>query len=369
MQQDLAKDQAQLRLLQNQQTFISPQIITSSGIGDSNFAASQSIKRHDNYGEPVYRSQGRLNPPPLFAGQGARNWLFQIETYHNSIGQPEALRVSDAVSFLTGPALDDYGLHASQGEAPQTWDEFRTWILQRFNHQSESETVARLLQLRWPGSLDQLCNQFAAIVSQGEPPSHSELQRYFIRALPLELVDLLDHTRFHTWLQIKDFLIAKTRPKDYWKNMWLTTVSQSTLEETWRRAPHLFPTAFQQMVLRRPLPQGASNGSRPVVRPTNSWPPQPLVTPPQRGSNPGNIKCNACNQLGHVARQCPNVSSQLANDSLRCSKCGGVGHWAKDCPSKPNFIPTNNTKTNNVRHQNLNGSVRGNQQDLGNGQA
>lgn len=372
---DLVNDQAHRRLLHQPPPSVVPPVTLPTETGSSRVSNLQMAKRSDSLDEPVLRPSGRLNPPPAFNGQGARNWLFQIEIYHRSIGQPESLRVNDAVSFLTGPALDDYGLMASQGEQPQTWEEFRRWIMQRFNHQSESETVTRLLEIRWQGSLDLLCQQFAAIVSQGEPPSHPELQRLFIRALPLDLVDLLDHTRFATWLQIKDFLIAKTKPKDYWKNMWLTTVPQPVLEDAWRRMPHLFPTAFQQLALRRQLPQGTYSGARPASRPIPSWPSQVVANPPQRNPtvprnpNMANIRCNLCNAVGHIARQCLTATAQGSNDVLRCGRCGGIGHWAKECPTKPNFVNTTNADASNNRHNNLNGGVRANPNELGNGRA
>lgn len=57
----------------------------------------------------------------------------------------------------------------SQGDEPQIWAEFRPWLLQRFGDGSEAETVRRLQELKWRGSLDQLCNRFADIVSQELP--------------------------------------------------------------------------------------------------------------------------------------------------------------------------------------------------------
>lgn len=188
----------------------------------------------------------------------------------------ENQKVIDAVSFLTGRALNDYGLKASRGQAPQSWAEFRAWIVQRFCHNSESETVARLLQLRWAGSLDRLCDEFADIVTQGEPPPDAELIRYFIRALPIELVDLLDHADFQNWMEIKDYLIAKTRPRDYWKNMWLTTVSQSQLDDALRNQPYLIPAPIRQMIMRKQLASTNMSANRPNNRPagvlTNATP-------------------------------------------------------------------------------------------------
>ena len=49
----------------------------------------------------------RLTPtssrgPPSLNGEGAKNWLLQIENYHDLVNIPMQDRVADAISYLTG---------------------------------------------------------------------------------------------------------------------------------------------------------------------------------------------------------------------------------------------------------------------------
>ena len=375
--QDLPNDPPQLRQQnqQQQQQATLPQMVAAIQEGVRMAISSQTMKRQDNTEDLMDRGPARITPPPLFNGEGARNWLLQIELFHKFNRRPEEGRIADAVQFLTGPALADYALLASQGDEPQTWEEFRAWLLQRFSHRSEAETVRRLQEVKWQGSLDQLCNRFADIVSQGVPLSQIELQRLFVRALPLDLVVLFKRTHFDTWLQMKDYLIRETAPQDHWVNIWLTSVPQDDILEAWQRTPHLFPVAFQQKMHRQ---QGAPRLFGAVGahgRPTTPRGALPRDFTPSRGyDNPrnttsANLRCNICNAPGHLARQCPNLSDLIAKDNSKCSRCGGIGHWARDCPTRPGLISTTNHQQDNGRTQNLNGGVRKNPTQSGNGRA
>jgi len=46
-------------------------------------------------------------------------------------------------------------------------------------------------------------------------------------------------------------------------------------------------------------------------------------------SNIKSMPCRNCNELGHLASQCPNPRS------ITCLSCSGKGHFARDCPKKP----------------------------------
>ena len=178
-------------------------------------------------------------------------------------------------------------------------------------------------------------------------------------------------------VQIKDYLIAKTKPKDYWKNMWLTTVPQNVLDDAWRRMPHLFPTAFQQMALKRQLSQGSSSALRVPNRLPGYGISQTVPAGNMRNNNlqlqrnPNNLplRCNLCNGAGHLARQCPTATMQQPPEVSRCARCGGLGHWARDCPTKPNLVLANQGDNNIARHSNLNGVNKTNSNESGNGRA
>ena len=145
--------------------------------------------------------------PPMFNGEGAKNWLLQIENYHELLDMPVSDRVADAVSYLSGRALTEYALEKERGRHPRNWGEFRQWVSSRFHTQTELETVRRLLALEWDGSLDRLCDRFTSILADGSAPPNYELVRLFVRALPPDLVVLLGNKPFQSWVEVRNYLL------------------------------------------------------------------------------------------------------------------------------------------------------------------
>ena len=327
-----------------------------------------------------------LRAPPAFNGEGARNWLLQIETYHNLLNMPMKDRVDDAVSYLTGRALSEYALENDRGRQPRDWAEFRQWVCTRFHTQSERETVSRLMALEWDGSLDRLCARFTAILSNGVAPSNYELVRLFIRVLPPDLVVLLGSKPFYSWVEVRDFLVERIAPTGQWATVWMSSVSESRLRDAERRLPQHFPITPSSRPWRPqasgPRPDERGNGVRPPMgdRPSNVSTNVRSNLVPRANQGPSNFNnyklsdttCLLCKGKGHVKPQCPNAVSQCYKEGSKCSRCKGIGHWAQYCPSPvmPNLNLTMHAPINEgKRSEKERGPGQRNPNESGNGSA
>ena len=134
------------------------------------------------------RLTSMLKPPPKFDGRVPREWLMQIERYHALVGVPETVRVQDAFNYLQGPVLSDYCLVASDGTEPVTWSKLRNFVLDRFSCHGIGETIRKLRELRWEGSLDRLAMRFASVLAQGVPHPQTDWVRLFLGRVPLHMV-------------------------------------------------------------------------------------------------------------------------------------------------------------------------------------
>lgn len=292
-----------------------------------------------------------LRPPPMFNGVGAKNWLLQIENYHELTGVPMSMRVADAVSYLTDRALSEYALERERGRLPRDWSEFRQWVCTRFQVQSESETVRRLMGLEWDGSLDRLCTKFMAILDEGTAPADHELVRLFIRALSPELALLLGTKPFGSWVEVRDYLSERMAPTGGWATLWMASVPEHRLRDAERRLPQHFamnplarhwrsqthgPRSDERMYgVQRPAASAIMDRS-PDVKTNGNYNQAPSANTNFNSSNvykPETITCPTCKGLGHVKAQCPNAIPQYSKEGAKCSRCRGIGHWAKYCPS------------------------------------
>ena len=297
--------------------------------------------------------------PPCFDGTAAANWLLQLDNYHKMVGLSPQERVDDAVAYLTGRALSEFALEQQRGTQPRTWDEFAQWVLRRFQTQSQAETVDRLLDIRWDGSLDRYCHRFTAILAEGPPIPEYELVRLFVRRLPPALViSLEERLSFATWTEVRDFLFQRSSPRGHWTTYWMTQAA----EEEKRHAASLFPQHFQYTptFTSRHSPPFPHNQMRMGPHPNTRYPSQPFTRPspmqlvhpdngprtyaPPQTTNLANLLCSLCRGVGHLAKQCPNSNPQCLRKGDICGKCKGEGHWAVHCPTKldtqPSTAPT-----------------------------
>lgn len=332
--------------------------------------------------EQTRRAPTGCRAPPIFQGAGAKLWLLQLENYHDMLNMPRQDRVKDAVSYLAGRALTEYALEQERGRQPQSWSEFKRWVYHRFHTQTENETVRRLLALEWEGSLDKLSARFAAILSEGVAPPDAELVRLFVRALPYDLVVLLESKPFESWVDVRDHLAERTAPKGQWTTMWLASVSDGKLREAERRMPQHFPHTQQlrqwasqpnqRQGERAEGPHRHFSSDRSFNRfPNNQANPGNKPKTNQNHSSSANIICLKCNGVGHIAARCPNAIQQFFKDGAKCGRCKGVGHWATHCPS-PAVQPTNGELPqlkSNHRFVKENGGAQRNPNESGNGAA
>ncbi|KAK9415659.1 hypothetical protein SUNI508_10318 [Seiridium unicorne] len=49
--------------------------------------------------------------------------------------------------------------------------------------------------------------------------------------------------------------------------------------------------------------------------------------------NSGKLKCNNCDEYGHVARDCPSDKVEKEQVVVKCFNCGEEGHRVRDCPT------------------------------------
>ncbi|KAL8442939.1 hypothetical protein Emed_007033 [Eimeria media] len=162
-----------------------------------------------------------LMQPPPFHGQRPREWLAKLKRYHSLVGLPESMRVEDAFNYLEGAAFTHFSSAHKAGKAPVTWKEFEIFILDRFSRQNVGETIRRLRNLRWDGSLKRLAARFDAVLAEGDSPPKEELVRIFLSRLPFRLVRLVCREHFDTWIAAKEALREALAPEERARQLWL----------------------------------------------------------------------------------------------------------------------------------------------------
>ncbi|KAL8425897.1 hypothetical protein ACSSS7_008286 [Eimeria intestinalis] len=117
------------------------------------------------------------------------------------------------------------------GKAPVTWEEFETFMLDRFSCQNAGETIRRLRHIRCDGSLERLAARFDAVLAEGDSPSEAELVRIFLSRLPFRLVRLVCRQHFDTWIAAKEALREALASEERARQLWLIDAPPELVRE------------------------------------------------------------------------------------------------------------------------------------------
>ncbi|KAL8428013.1 hypothetical protein ACSSS7_007437 [Eimeria intestinalis] len=175
-------------------------------------------------------TESLMRPPP-FHGQRPREWLAKLKRYHSLVGLPESMRVQDAFNYLEGAAFTHFCSAHKVGKAPVTWDEFETFMLDRFSCQNAGETIRRLRHIRWDGFLERLAARFDAVLAEADSPSEAELMRILLSRLPFRLVRLVCRQHFDTWIAAKEALREALAPEERARQLWLIDAPPELVRE------------------------------------------------------------------------------------------------------------------------------------------
>ncbi|KAL8441503.1 hypothetical protein Emag_007111 [Eimeria magna] len=175
-------------------------------------------------------TESLMRPPP-FRGQRPREWLTKLKRYHSLVGIPESMRVDDACNYLEGAAFTHFCSARTSGKAPVTWKDFETFMLDRFSCQNAGETIRRLRNLRWDGSLERLAARFDAVLARGDTPPEPELVRIFLSRLPFCLVRLVCRQHFDTWIAAKEALREALDSEERARQLWLVDAPPELVRE------------------------------------------------------------------------------------------------------------------------------------------
>ncbi|KAI5295243.1 hypothetical protein KEM55_006277 [Ascosphaera atra] len=136
-----------------------------------------SISAPSSTGDQAVRRPRDLTPPPCYNGErrraAARRWLrqcaehFKLEHILTNISFSEVQKVGLASTWLDGTALHAWQSHADAHDAnpeitiPQTWDEFRNWLLNRFDElNAASRLLAEFKRIRQSTDVQPYWNEF-----------------------------------------------------------------------------------------------------------------------------------------------------------------------------------------------------------------
>lgn len=219
----------------------------------------------------------------------------------------------------------------------------------------------RLKAIRFEGDFQDVADQFADVLAEGEHPPPQQLKALFLSRFPYDMVRTAIDQDFDTWVEIREFM-RESRG-----------AHQERALEWYENAPWEFrqeAAGNHQLVREGWLPVKAKKGNN-KNEGDGQKRPNGDKSEGRNGRNKGNSdkdkarregKCFTCQGKGHIARNCPNDQLSAKKDGQRCHKCGGMGHWASACPSPPN-----DDKGDNARVKAEQGSTnKGNQ---GNGSA
>ena len=281
--------------------------------------------------------------PPRFEGKNPRAWLAQMEGYYNALNYDDATRLENILSFLSGRALSYWYTTQEQTPhlLPKTWLDFRKFMIARFSGRTVGATINLLKAVRFKGDFEEVANQFADILAEGEHPPVDLLKNLFLSRFPYEMALPVLEQDVETWTEARELM----RERRGWCQERALNWYELAPPELRRRVeqnPNLREEGWLPMDY-TPFREGerakadyrlnkGSNGDK-----TSGQFGQTRASV-ARSTNSKEVKCFVCEGSGHIARDCPNNRLETKRNGQRCHKCGGNGHWASACPSKPGSI-------------------------------
>ena len=287
---------------------------------------------------------GQFKEPMPFEGNNPREWLLQMQQYYDLRQFDEATRLRDAPFYLRGDAHMFYYTTMQQNpeRLPKTWKEFELMLIKRFSARSFVETLQRLSQIRYKGSVADVTREFARICAEGDPLPNDVLLKYYLACFPKSMVERALRQNFTTWVEASDFFLNENRDIGFRLAEWYQLARPE-----WKRECENDPQCQREgwMI------QARANSSKNYDNRKTNYQQQPKEHFGQKGDKAGTpqgqrqgnndnkdsslreVVCHGCKGRGHRIKECPSRNEETRKSGQRCHKCGGADHWASSCPS------------------------------------
>ena len=287
---------------------------------------------------------GRFKEPMPFEGNNPREWLLQMQQYYDLRQFDEATRLRDAPFHLRGDAHMFYYTTMQQNPEllPKTWQEFEQMLIKRFSARSPVETLRRLSEIRYKGSVADVTREFARICAEGDPLPNDVLLKYYLACFPKSMVERALRQNFTTWVEASDFFLNENRDIGFRLAEWYQLARPE-----WKRECENDPQCQREgwMI------HAKANSNRTYDNRKTYHQQQPKEYIGQKGDKTGTpqgqrqgnndnkdsslrgLVCHGCKGRGHRIKECPSRNVETRRIGQRCHKCGGADHWASSCPS------------------------------------
>lgn len=231
-----------------------------------------------------------------------RSWLFQVDTYFEAAGTPEARRVPIAAALLHGAALSWWRNHKEAKTAPTTWEAFKTNVSETFEIINSAKTARdRLARLRQTSSVRAYATAFRNVSLDIPGITEDERKDRFLRGLNVNVqreVEIRAPATFEEMVRAAErfdavtYNLRRSGPNEHKSG-------------AWRDLPR--PAAYHNA---GPMPMelGTMQHQRRGANSNNER--RVSMSPELRIKLIRDGKCLYCHQPGHVALNCPEKQKQ-----------------------------------------------------------